>query len=61
MWVYPAGNGKYGRICFGFGNGYTQGGMNDQGLFIDANALAPMEWEAEPGKPMFRGTVENHR
>jgi len=60
MWVYPASKNKYGRICFGFGNGYTQGGMNDQGLFIDANALSYTDWTPSANKPYFRGDLMDH-
>jgi hypothetical protein len=34
MWFVPANTNGYGRVCFGW-NGFAQGGMNDQGLFID--------------------------
>ncbi|RLD60294.1 MAG: hypothetical protein DRI95_15805, partial [Bacteroidetes bacterium] len=38
MWFFPAENSKHGWIKFGFGSGFPQGGMNDQGLFWDATA-----------------------
>jgi len=38
MWIYPPEGGKHGWIKFGFGSGFPQGGMNDQGLFWDATA-----------------------
>ncbi|HUX08781.1 MAG TPA: carcinine hydrolase/isopenicillin-N N-acyltransferase family protein [Acidobacteriota bacterium] len=53
MWFVPATEKAYGRVCFGFDNGFTQGGMNDQGLFIDGNALAPTGWKADPDKTRF--------
>jgi penicillin V acylase-like amidase (Ntn superfamily) len=53
MWFVPASGKDYGRVCFGFGNGWTQGGMNDKGLFIDANALAPTGWKSDPDKSTF--------
>jgi hypothetical protein len=53
----PATSGYYGRIVFGFDDGPVQGGMNDQGLFIDGNALAPTGWKPDPSKPTFRGNV----
>jgi hypothetical protein len=55
MWFYPAATGEYGRVCFGFSKdfGFPQGGINDQGLFLDANALEPTGWQADPGKPLF--------
>lgn len=39
VWFHPAGEHAYGRVYFGFGNGFPQGGMNDQGLFFDGLAL----------------------
>jgi hypothetical protein len=38
MWFYPADESSHGWIKFGFGSGFPQGGMNDQGLFWDATA-----------------------
>ena len=38
MWFYPPGNNKHGWIKFGWGSGFPQGGMNDQGLFWDASS-----------------------
>ena len=53
----PAAGRYYGRVVFGYDDAPVQGGMNDQGLFIDANALRPTGWQPEPGKPTFRGNV----
>jgi len=38
MWFYPSENNKYGWIKFGWGSGFPQGGMNDQGLFWDGTS-----------------------
>ncbi len=57
IWFIPASNGEYGRVCVGFDNMFAQGGMNDQGLFIDANALSPTGWEPIEGKPTFQGAL----
>jgi hypothetical protein len=57
MWFIPPEDGEYGRVCFGFDDMFAQGGMNDQGLFIDANALSRTGWKAEKGKPYFRGEI----
>jgi len=53
----PASGSYHGRVVFGYDDGYVQGGMNDQGLFIDGNALRPTGWRPEPGKPTFNGQV----
>ncbi|MBM3309930.1 MAG: hypothetical protein FJY80_00300 [Candidatus Aminicenantes bacterium] len=51
IWIIPASKNEFGRICFGFERP-AQGGMNDQGLFIDGNALTPETgWVADPNKP----------
>ncbi len=55
--VMPATERFFGRIFFGYTDSPFQGGMNDQGLFIDGNALRPTGWKAEEGKPHFRGIV----
>jgi len=38
MWFFPPEENKFGWVKFGFGSGFPQGGMNDQGLFWDATA-----------------------
>jgi len=53
----PASGEYYGRVVFGYDDAPVQGGMNDQGLFIDGNRLAPTGWRPEAGKPMFQGNV----
>jgi hypothetical protein len=53
----PASDEYFGRVIFGYDDAPIQGGMNDQGLFIDGNALAPTGYEADPDKPVFRFNV----
>jgi hypothetical protein len=53
----PATESYYGRVIFGYDDSPVQGGMNDQGLFIDGNSLAPTGWKPDPAKPTFRGIV----
>lgn len=53
MTLVPATLKYYGRIVFGYDDGPIQGGMNDQGLFIDANALRPTGWKPDSGKPTY--------
>jgi HEAT repeat protein/protein-S-isoprenylcysteine O-methyltransferase Ste14 len=53
----PASGSFHGRVVFGYDDAFVQGGMNDQGLFIDGNALRPTGWQPDPGKPTFRGIV----
>jgi len=53
----PATEKYYGRIVFGYDDSPVQGGMNDRGLFVDGNALAPTGWRPDPDKPTFRGNT----
>lgn len=53
----PATEKYYGRIVFGYDDAPTQGGMNDQGLFIDANAIAPTGWKPDPDKQAYPFSV----
>jgi tetratricopeptide (TPR) repeat protein len=57
IWFIPASKGECGRVCVGFDDMFPQGGMNDQGLFMDANALNPTGWKPEEGKSTFEGDL----
>jgi len=46
----PATESFYGRVVFGYDDAPIQGGMNDQGLFIDGNAIAPTGSRSSPAK-----------
>jgi hypothetical protein len=48
--VVPASPGRFGCIHFGFDDGFPQGGLNERGLFVDANAVAPTGWQVDPRK-----------
>lgn len=58
IWFVPASEDGFGRVLFGFENRFIQGGINEHGLFYDANALDPVDWEQAPGKPVFEDTFE---
>ena len=62
IWFIPGSEKEYGRVCVGFGNSAQnpQGGMNERGVFIDANALSPTGWKAEEGKPAFSGQLMDY-
>lgn len=56
MWIVPGEAGQHGRVCFGFTDGFAQGGINDAGLFFDGLALdaqdvAPTEKPSLPANP----------
>ena len=44
VWFLPAENGNHGVVLFGFDDAWIQGGMNDQGLFLD--------WATEEYEPI---------
>ena len=48
VWFLAPGPGSFGRVCFGFGNGWVQGGMNSEGLFFDAIAGPVKPWKVDP-------------
>ena len=58
MWIIPACPGEYGRVVFGFENRFIQGGINEHGLFLDANALQPPGWKPDPAKPLFEDSFD---
>ena len=57
MWFVPAGEGSYGRVYFGFDNGFPQGGMNEKGLFFDGFATGPVEVAGGAAKPKYPGNL----
>lgn len=64
MWFYPSEADKYGWIKFGYGSGFPQGGMNDQGLFWDGTSnpylampLSEANKEKYPG-PLMQKIIE---
>ncbi len=64
MWFYPPENNKHGWIKFGWGSGFPQGGMNDQGLFWDGTAgpylampFSEVHKEKYPG-PLMQKVIE---
>jgi hypothetical protein len=61
IWFVPASKETYGRVYVGFDHSPIydrfQGGMNDQGLFMDMNAVKPTGWRDKPGKPSFQGDL----
>jgi tetratricopeptide (TPR) repeat protein len=60
MWIIPATDDQYGRVVFGFAGSFIQGGINQHGLFLDANALAPTGWQRDPAKPVFEENINDY-
>jgi tetratricopeptide (TPR) repeat protein len=62
IWFMPNTKNENGRVCFGFKDAYsfTQGGMNDKGLFLDAIATKSTGWKANPVKPDFNGQTNDY-
>ncbi|MBI4879227.1 MAG: DUF3471 domain-containing protein [Planctomycetes bacterium] len=57
VWFVPGDGKTYGRVCFGFGNGFPQGGLNERGLFFDGFATAPLEASGSNDKPPYPGNL----
>lgn len=57
VWFVPPDEGHHGRVYFGFGNFFPQGGMNDQGLFFDGLAVTSTGPIPDDGKPVFEGNL----
>lgn len=57
VWFLQPRPGKHGRIYFGFKNGWTQGGMNDQGLFFDWVYMGETESASQTGKVVWSGNL----
>lgn len=57
IWFFPAASGAHGRIIWGFDRALWpyQGGMNDRGLFVDINAVAPTGYASDSKKPDLPG------
>lgn len=54
IWFIQPGNGSYGAVCFGFDDGWIQGGMNEKGLFFDGFALKEKVIIGQDDKPKFK-------
>lgn len=58
MWFEPPGDGTYGFVAWGYSdNHFSQGGMNDQGLFWDGLATPSLEITGEVGALPFTLTT----
>jgi len=55
----PSTDSSYGYVSFSYNLpfGFCQGGMNEKGLFIDANALESTGWIDSPNKQNYAGKV----
>ena len=53
----PAEEGKFGRIYFGHGALYPQGGMNEKGLFFDGATAEYVEVPCDSSKLTFEGSL----
>ncbi|GGG64549.1 hypothetical protein [Paenibacillus radicis (ex Gao et al. 2016)] len=57
VWFLASQDGKYGRVYFGYFNGWAQGGMNEHGLFFDWVSGYEEEWLSSPDKYNFAGNL----
>ncbi len=61
IWFVPPAADKYGFAAYGYTNDFfSQGGMNDQGLFFDGLATPYLDAETDPsGLPLTAGFLED--
>jgi peptide/nickel transport system permease protein len=57
VWFIPGEGGSFGRVYFGFGDYFAQGGMNDQGLFFDGLGLDEALPASKEGKQHYAGNL----
>ena len=58
IWFVPSDEGKYGYVAYGYEQDhFSQGGMNDQGLFWDGLAVPGLEVTGEVGTEPFTLTT----
>ncbi len=57
VWFVPEEKGQYGRVFFGYDNWSPQGGMNDQGLFVDFFTTKEQQIGLSKSKPKFSGPI----
>jgi len=55
IWFIPPEDGKYGGVFFSYGNGFPQGGMNDQGLSFDGASTPRVKLNFSKDKKAARG------
>jgi len=62
IWFFPPADESHGFMIWGFGRYLygSQGGMNDQGLFVDILAVGLTGWKHDPGKPDFGNDEIQH-
>ena len=60
MWFIPGTRDTFGVVYFGFENLFPQGGMNERGLFFDANALPHKDVVQGKGLPRYNGNLMDH-
>jgi hypothetical protein len=58
IWTVPAGQGKYGRLYFGFSDLSAQGGINEQGLWFDAFGL-PVQTVGKAAGAFYPGDLQD--
>ena len=57
VWFVPSEEGKYGRVYFGFEDGFPQGGVNEKGLFFDGSSLPNKHLSHPSDKPAYNGNI----
>ncbi len=59
IWFVPGSRDTYGRVYLGFKmlSDSVQGGMNEKGLFLDANSVARRSWKPDKSKKPYYGQL----
>jgi hypothetical protein len=57
VWFVPPTPGTYGRVYFGYEDGFPQGGVNEKGLFFDGAALPYKALSGPNDKPVYEGVI----
>jgi hypothetical protein len=57
VWFLPPESDFFGRLYFGFGNRFPQGGMNDQGLCFDGFATPYLAVTQSVNLPVYPGNL----
>lgn len=57
VWFREREEGRFGYLCFGFADGFAQGGMNEQGLAVAWAAGYPSDWRRSPDMRDYPGNL----
>lgn len=60
VWVVPGEGGKHSRLCLGYASdNIIQGGVNENGLWLDSFSVEAKPVAASPGEKVFEGDMHD--